>query len=42
MTSVGDPGEMAKAKKIIMDAVIGLIISILSVAIVNLVSGAIK
>jgi hypothetical protein len=40
MTSVGDPGEMAKAKKIIMDAVIGLIISIFSVALVNLVSGA--
>lgn len=42
MTSIGDPGEMAKAKKIIMDAVIGLIISILSVAIVNLIAGAIK
>jgi hypothetical protein len=42
MTSVGDAGEMAKAKKIIMDAVIGLIISIMSVAIVNLISGAIN
>jgi hypothetical protein len=40
MTSVGDPGETAKAKKIITDAVIGLIISIMSVAIVNLISGA--
>jgi hypothetical protein len=42
MTSVGEAAEMAKAKKIIMDAVIGLVISILSVAIVNLISGAIK
>lgn len=42
ITSNGDPGEMAKAKKIIMDAIIGLIISIMSVAIVNLISGAIK
>jgi hypothetical protein len=33
---------MAKAKKIIMDAVIGLIISIMSVAIINLIAGAIK
>lgn len=40
MTSIGDPGEMAKAKKIIMDAVIGLGISLVSVAIVNLVAGA--
>lgn len=42
ITSNGDAGEMAKAKKIIMDAVIGLIISIMSVAIVNLIAGAIK
>lgn len=42
MTSVGDPGEMNKAKKIIMDAVIGLVISIFSVAIVNLIAGAIN
>jgi hypothetical protein len=42
MTSVGDSSEMAKAKKIIMDAVIGLVISIFSVAIVNLIAGAIK
>lgn len=42
MTSNGDPGEMAKAKKIIMDAIIGLVISILSVAIVNVIAGAIK
>lgn len=42
MTSVGDPGEMAKAKKIIMDAVIGLVLSIFSVAIVNLIAGAFK
>ena len=41
MTAVGDPGEIAKAKKIIMDAVIGLVLSIFSVAIVNLAAGAI-
>lgn len=41
MTSIGDPGEMAKAKKIITDAVIGLGIAIFSVAIVNMISGAI-
>jgi hypothetical protein len=42
MTAIGDPGEVAKAKKIIMDAVIGLVLSIFSVAIVNLISGAIS
>lgn len=42
MTAIGDPGEVAKAKKIIMDAVIGLVLSIFSVAIVNLISGAIN
>lgn len=42
MTAIGDPGEIAKAKKIIMDAVIGLVLSIFSVAIVNLISGAIN
>ena len=42
ITSNGDPGEMAKAKKIIMDAIIGLVISIMSVAAVNLIAGAIK
>lgn len=42
MTSVGEPAEVAKAKKMITDAIIGLILSIFSVAIVNLVSGAIK
>lgn len=42
MTSVGEPGEVAKAKKIITDAIIGLVLSIFSVAIVNLVAGAIK
>ncbi|HSW77248.1 MAG TPA: pilin [Candidatus Chromulinivoraceae bacterium] len=42
MTSVGEPAEVAKAKKMMTDAIIGLILSIFSVAIVNLVSGAIK
>lgn len=41
MTAIGEPGEVAKAKKIIMDAVIGLVIAVFAVAIVNLVSGAI-
>jgi hypothetical protein len=42
MTSVGEPGEVAKAKKIITDAIIGLVIAIFAVAIVNLISGAIR
>ncbi len=40
MTSVGDPGELGKAKKIITDAIIGLVLSLLSVAIVNVVASA--
>jgi hypothetical protein len=42
MTSLGEAAEVAKAKKIIMDAVIGLVLSIMSVAIVNIVAEAIK
>lgn len=42
MTAVGDPGEVGKAKKIITDATIGLILAIFSVAIVNFISGAIR
>jgi hypothetical protein len=42
MTAIGEPAEVAKAKKIIMDAVIGLVIAVFSVAFVNFVSGAIK
>jgi len=42
MTSIGDPSEIAKAKKIILDATIGLIISLFSVAIVNMIAGAIS
>jgi len=42
MTSIGEPAEVAKAKKMITDAIIGLVLSIFSVAIVILVSGAIK
>lgn len=41
MTAIGDPGEVAKAKKIIMDATIGLILAVFSVAIVNFISEAI-
>jgi len=42
MTALGEAAEVAKAKKIIMDAVIGLVLSIMSVGIVNLVAGAIN
>ena len=42
MTSTGTPDGMAKARKTVTNAVIGLLISIFSVAIVNLVAGAIK
>lgn len=41
MTSAGSPDGMTKSRKTIINAVVGLIISIFSVAIVNLVSGAI-
>jgi hypothetical protein len=42
MTAIGEAGEIEKAKTIIKNAVIGLIISIFSVAIVNFVAGAIN
>jgi hypothetical protein len=42
MTSVGDPSGIAKAKSRIQNAIIGLIIAIISVAIVNFVAGAIS
>ncbi|HET8884020.1 MAG TPA: pilin [Candidatus Saccharimonadales bacterium] len=42
MTSAGSPDGMVKARKIIMNAVIGLLISIFSVAMVNVISGAIR
>lgn len=42
MTSSGSTDGMAKARTTILNAVIGLLIAIFSVAIVNLVSGAIK
>lgn len=41
MISAGSPDGMVKARKTITNAVIGLVISIFSVAIVNLISGAI-
>ena len=41
MTSQGESSEIAGAKKTIMNAIIGLVISIMSVAIINLVAGAI-
>lgn len=41
MTSQGESNEIVGAKKTIMNAIIGLIISIASVAIVNLIAGAV-
>ncbi|NCU38957.1 hypothetical protein EOL96_07995 [Candidatus Saccharibacteria bacterium] len=40
ITSEGDQNSMANAKKTITNSIIGLIISIFSVAIVNIVAGA--
>lgn len=42
MISAGSPDGMVKARKTITNAIVGLIISIFSVAIVNLVAGTIK
>lgn len=42
MTSTGSPDGAVKARKTILNAVIGLGISIFSVAIVNLVAGSIR
>lgn len=42
MISAGSPDGMVKSRKTIMNAVIGLVISIFSVGIINAVSGAIK
>jgi hypothetical protein len=42
MTAIGEASEIAKAKKIVTDAVIGLALSMFSVAIVNVIAGAIK
>jgi hypothetical protein len=40
--SAGSPDGMVKARKTIVNAVVGLIISIFSVAIVNAIAGALK
>ena len=42
MTSAGAPDGMTKAKTTILNAVIGLVLSIMSIAIVNVVAGAIQ
>jgi hypothetical protein len=42
MISAGSPDGMVKARKTITNAVVGLLISIFSVAIVNVIAGAIK
>lgn len=41
LTSTGSADDIAKAKKTILNAIIGLVISIFSVAIVNIVAGAV-
>ncbi len=42
MTSAGSPDGAARSRKTITNAVIGLVISIFSVGIVNVVTGALK
>lgn len=42
MTSMGDSSSMANAKTTIKNAVIGLVIALLSASIVNAITGAIK
>ena len=41
MTSVGSPDKAAHARKTILSAVVGLIVTLLSIAIVNLISSTI-
>jgi len=41
MTSTGTPDGAARARKTITNAIVGLVISVFSVAIVNLVAGAV-
>jgi len=41
LTSTGSADDIVKARKTILNAVIGLVISIFSVAIVNIVAGAV-
>lgn len=40
-TSAGEPSQIARAKGSIMNAIIGLIISILSIAVINFVIGSV-
>jgi hypothetical protein len=42
MISAGSPDGMVKARKTITNAIVGLLISVFSVAIVNVISGAIR
>lgn len=41
MTSIGSPDKAAHARKTILSAVIGLVVTLLSIAIVNLISSTI-
>lgn len=40
-TSAGEPSQIARAKGSIMNAIIGLIISILSIAVINFIIGSV-
>lgn len=42
MTSTGDSGRVASGKKTVLNAIIGLVLSFMSIAIVNLIAGNIK
>ncbi len=42
MTSMGSPENSARARKIITNAVIGVIIAVMSVALVNLIAGGLN
>lgn len=42
MTSDGDPGKAARARKTIINAAVGIAVAILSVGLVNLIAGAIR
>lgn len=42
MTSMGDPGKVATAKKAILYAIIGLVVSLSAFAITNFVLGALQ
>ena len=42
LTSVGEPADLVKAKKTILNAIIGLVISFAAVSLISFVSGILK